>query len=70
MDPLSIVSYALQALDLVPRVIAAGQDIASYVSKTKTVIQTAHDTQTKIPDSAWDELKVVRESLQKRLHGS
>lgn len=68
MDPLSIAAYALQALDLVPKVIAAGRDIAGYISTTSGVIKTAQDTQTVIPPAAWDELKAVREGLQGRLH--
>lgn len=68
MDPLTIIAYAVQALDLVPKVIAAGQDIAGYISKTTGVINAAHDSNTKIPDAAWDELKATREALQKELH--
>lgn len=69
MDPLSILAYAVQALDLVPKVVAAGQDIASYVSKATSTINAAHSTGTPIPDSAWDELKATRKALQAQLHG-
>lgn len=68
MDPLSIVAYAVQALDLVPRIIQAGQDIASYINKTKGVIETAHAAGGVIPAAAWDDLKATREALQKELH--
>ncbi len=67
MDPLTIAAYAIQLLDLVPKVIAAGQDIQAFVSNSSAVIKNAQDTQTKIPDAAWDELKTIREGLQARL---
>lgn len=70
MGTLTVLSYALQALDLVPRVVAAGQDIGAFVAKTNGVIKTAQDTGKTIPDAAWDELKAVREDLQKRLHAT
>lgn len=65
---LTIAGYAIQALDLVPQIIAAGQDIQGYVTKTTGVIKAAQDAKTDIPDSAWDELSVIREGLQGRLH--
>jgi hypothetical protein len=68
MDPLSIIGYAVQALDLVPKIVAAGQDIAGYIAKTTSVINAAHAANTAIPDAAWDELKATREALQKDLH--
>lgn len=64
----TIVTYALQALDLIPRLLVAGKDIKGYIDNVSSVIKTAQDTGADIPDAAWDELKVVRESLQKRLH--
>ena len=68
MDPLSILGYAVQALDLVPKIVATGQDIAGYISKTTGVIKTAQDTGGQIPAAAWDDLKATREALQKELH--
>lgn len=68
MDPLSILAYAVQALDLVPKVIALGQDLAGYIAKTKAVIDAAHSAGTPIPDAAWDEQKAIRAAWQAELH--
>ena len=68
MDPLTIIAYAVQALDLVPKVIAAGQDIAGYIAKTTGVINAAHASQRPITAAAWDDLKAIRVSLQTELH--
>jgi len=65
---LGIIGYAMQALDIIPKMLAAGQDISGYLANVKSVVQTAQDSGESIPDSAWDELKTIREDLQKRLH--
>ena len=68
MDPFSIAAYAIQALDLIPKVIAAGRDVQAYIDTSKGVISTAQGSGQKIPSAAWDELKTVREALQAELH--
>ena len=68
MDPLTIIAYAVQALYLVPKVSAAGQDIVGYIAKTTGIINAAHASQTPIPDAAWAELRATREALQAELH--
>ncbi len=68
MDPLSILAYAVQALDLVPKVIALGMDLKGYIAKTTAVLNASHDSGQPIPDTAWDDLKAIREALQKELH--
>jgi len=70
MDPISIIKYLTMAMDLVPRIVSAGHDIAAYVGNVQGVVKTAQDTDTAIPDAAWDELKAVREGLQARLHSA
>jgi len=68
MDPLSAVAYALQVLELAPRVVAAGRDLSAYVTNASAVINKAQADQTAIPAAAWDSLKVIREALQSELH--
>lgn len=67
IESLSIVAYAIQALELVPKIVAAGRDIAAYVGNAKAVLETAHEIGF-LPDGAWDDLKATREALQKELH--
>ena len=68
MELVTILSYAVQALDLVPKVIELGEDINLYISKTSNTVKTAQETQMQIPNDAWDDLKRIREALQEELH--
>lgn len=68
MEYLAIIKYLMMALDIVPRMLAAGQDIAEFVKKTSDKVANMQKEGRGPTAEEKRELDKIIDDLRARLH--
>ncbi len=68
MEIAAIIGYAMQVLDIVPKLLAAGQDIKGFMAKTTASLTKMKDENRGPTEAEKKELDILIEGLRERLH--
>lgn len=64
----NILLYALQVLQVLPQLIAAGQDVAGFIQQANTSLKNMQDQKRDPTAEEWAALNTQIDALRKQLH--
>ena len=68
MNPATIIKFASLALDLVPKLIAAGMSVSAHIEQTQTALKGMQGGGRDPLPGEWDALNAQVDALRAQLH--
>ena len=68
MDALLIAKYAATAIDLIPKLLAAGMSIKEHIDETQAALKAMQDGNRDPTEQEWAALNAQVDALRAKLH--